>query len=231
MLNFSTATGLTPLAFERLLQVLAAELAVVGRVGQDRDLLEAAAGDRLLDDHRRLDAVVRGVAEDVVLGLLVELVRDDRAGRDVVHHRDLGFLEEALRGEGDAGVDVADDGDDLLLVDQLLGDLHAALVLRFVVALDQLDLAAEHAAGLVDLVDREAHAVAHADAHRRRAAGERAVDADLDRVGGEGEAGGSGEREGAREAGQLFHGCLRIGEGGGKANRMNLAFGLVPLHR
>ncbi len=36
---------------------------------------------------------------------------------------------------------IADRGDDLLLVDQLLRDLHAELVLGLVVALDQLDLA------------------------------------------------------------------------------------------
>lgn len=53
-----------------------------------------------------------------------------------------GLLEEALRGQGRARVDVADDdGGDLLLVHQLLGDLH---VLGFVVALDGDELAAEH---------------------------------------------------------------------------------------
>ena len=208
MLNFSSRDRLDALELEGLLQVGAAELAVVGGVGQDRDLLEAAARDGLFDDHRRLDAVVRGVAEDVVLGLVVELVRDQRAGGHVVHHRDLGFLEEALRGQRHAGVDVAHHGDDLFLVDQLLGDLHAAFVLGFVVALDQLDLAAEHATGLVDLVGGQAHAVTHAHAHRRGAAGERAVDTDLDRVGRSGSKGGKcqAQRGGKGANGEGSHG-------------------------
>ena len=54
-----------------------------------------------------------------------------------------------------------------------LRDLHAEFVLGFVVALDQLNLLAENSARLVDFLDGELHAVAHRDAHRGGAAGER----------------------------------------------------------
>ena len=84
-------------------------------------------------------------------------------------------------------------------------DLHTALVPRFVVALDELDLAAEHAARLVDLVDGEANTIAHADAHRRRAASERTVDADLDRIGGEGQAAAGKQGDRGGEAGEANH--------------------------
>ncbi len=77
-------------------------------------------------------------AENVVVGA-GELLGDDGAGRHVVHDRNFGFLVEALAGERDAGVDVADGGDDLLFVDQLLRDLHAEFVLGLVVALDEQD--------------------------------------------------------------------------------------------
>mmetsp|Transcript_35438 Transcript_35438/g.64454 ORF Transcript_35438/g.64454 Transcript_35438/m.64454 type:complete len:324 (-) Transcript_35438:460-1431(-) len=153
------------LQLERGFQVGAAELAVVGAVRQDGHLLVATLDDGLLDDHRRLDRVMRGVAEDVVLGLAFELLGDDGAGGHVVHHRNLGFLIEALRGQGHAGVDVADGGDHLFLVDELLGDLHATFILGLIVALDEQNLAAQHATGLVDLVGGQAHAITHADAH------------------------------------------------------------------
>ena len=201
---------LDALGRQRLLEVGAAQLAVVGRVGQDRGLLEAAARDGLVHDHRRLDAVVRGVAEDVVLGLVVELVRQHRARGHVVHHGDLGFLEEALGREAHAGVRVADHGHDVFLVDELLGDLHAALVLGLVIAFDELDLPTKHTARLVDLVGGQLHAVAHADAHRRRAAGQRAVDADLDRVGREGSGGGRGGQGHDGEAGCELHEVVSV---------------------
>ncbi len=187
MLYFSTATGLRPLVSSVRLEIFAAELAVVGRVGEDGHLGVFALDD-FLDDHGRLDRVVGRGAEDVVVGKFrrQKLLGDDRAGRDVVDHRNLRFLVEPLRGQRHAGVDEADGGDDILLVDQLLGDLHAAFVLRLVVALYQFDLAAEHATFGVDFVDREFDAIAHRHAHRARTAGERTRYADLDGVGGHG---------------------------------------------
>ncbi|MCY1534697.1 hypothetical protein D9M68_700780 [compost metagenome] len=160
-------------------------MTVVGGVGQDRNLLVAAAGDGLFDDHRRLDAVVRRVAEHVVVRVFgrLELVRDHAARGHVVEDRDLGVLVEALRGQRHAGVDVADGGRHLFLVDQFLGDLHAAFVLGFIVALHRDQLPSQHAAVLVDLFDGQAHAIAHADAHGGRAPGVGAGYADLDRVG------------------------------------------------
>ena len=112
---------------------------------------------------------MRGVAEDVVLGLVLELRRDDTAGCHIIHHGDLGFLEEALRCQCHTGVDVAHRRGDFFLVDQFLGNLYAAFVFGLVVTLDDLQLAAQQAAGLVDFFNGEPDAVTHADAHRRRA--------------------------------------------------------------
>ena len=154
------------LGAEVLLDIFAAELAVIRRVGEDRDLLEALRNG-LVDHHAGLKDVIGRIPEDVV-GLVIglfELVRDDRAGGDVVEHRNFGFLVEALRGQGHAGVDEADGGGDFFLVDEFLRDLGADLVLGLVVALDQEQLTPEHAAGFVDLGRREAGGIAHRHAH------------------------------------------------------------------
>ena len=164
--------------------VLAPELAVVRRVGQDRDLLVPALVHRLVGDHVGLDVVGQRDAEDVVLGVLRRLeqlgdLRPRGARRD---DGDLGFLVEARTRQDDAGIDDADAGDDVLLVDQLLRHLRTALVLCLVVALDELQGPAKHAAGAVDLLDREADRIAHRNAHRARPAGERARQAHLDGI-------------------------------------------------
>ena len=135
------------------LQIFTAQLAVIGRVCQDRDILEFAAGDRLFHNHGCLNAVVRSIAEDVVLGLVVKLVRHDGAGCYVVHHRDPRLLVEALRSQCYASINEAHRGDNFL-AHQFLGDLHAALVFRLVVPLDQFDFPTEHATGFVNFLDR-----------------------------------------------------------------------------
>ena len=94
----------------------------------------------------------------------------------------LGFLVEARTREDDAGVDDAHAGDDVLLVDQLLRHLRAALVLRFVVPLYQLQGTAQNASRAVDLLDRQADGIAHRNTHGARPAGERARQAHLDGV-------------------------------------------------
>lgn len=208
MLNFDR-NGLHALRRQGLLQIFAPELAVVGRIGKNRDFLEAALRDGFFDDHRRLNAVGGRIAEHVVIRLIVELLRHHRAGRDVVEHGNLRFLEKALRRKRHAGVDITDDRDDLLLVDELLRDLHAALVLRFVITLDEHDLTAKHAARLVDFRRGETHAVAHADTHGRRTARERTIDADLDRIRRVRQR-KNAERERARDELHLHtHVCLR----------------------
>ena len=108
---------------------------------------------------------MRGVAEDVIFGLVLELRRDDTASCHVIHHGNLGFLKEPLRCQRHTGVDVAHRRGDFFLVDQFLGDLHAAFVFGLIVTLDDLQLAAQHAAGLVDFLNREPDAVTHAHAH------------------------------------------------------------------
>ena len=179
--------------------------------------------DGLVDHHAGLQHVVGRVPEDVVAVVVrrLELVGDDRAGGDVVEHRNFGFLIEALRGERHAGVDEAQCGDDLLLADELLRDLGADLVLGLVVALDELDLPAEHAAGLVDLGGSQSCAVAHRDAHGRRAAGIGAGDADLDGVRGLGRQGAERGQCGRAEQGaderarrQSHDGFLRVPDPG-----------------
>ena len=90
---------------------------------------------------------------------------------------------ETLRSQRHASVDEADGGDHLFLIDQLLRHLHAALVLGFVVALDQLQRPSEHAAGSIDFGHGELDAIAHGYAHGGRTTGKRAGYADLDRIG------------------------------------------------
>ena len=108
---------------------------------------------------------MRSVAENVVFSLLWELLGDDGAGGHVIHDRNLGFLEKALRSQCHAGVDVAHRRGYFFFADQLLGDLHTALVFGFVVALNQQNLPAQNAARFVDFSSCQANAVAHADAH------------------------------------------------------------------
>jgi hypothetical protein len=129
--------------------------------------------------------IAGGIAEHVILGLGRELLGDDRPGGHIVHYGNLRLLVEALRSLGHAGIDEADGCGDLVLVDEFLRNLHAALVLGFIVALDQLDFSAEHTALGVDLGRGQAHAVTHRNAHRGGAAGEGTGHADLDGVRGQ----------------------------------------------
>ena len=62
--------------------------------------------------------------------------------------------------EADVGQERAGEQVDFLVVDQFAGEADRVLRPAGVVAADHLDLAAEHAAGGVDLLDRELPAVA-----------------------------------------------------------------------
>jgi hypothetical protein len=88
------------------------------------------------------------------------------------------FVPIPYRGIRDGGVDRAQDRHHLLLVDQIAHDPRALVRRRFIVALDQLDLLAEHAARCVDLLRGEARTVAHGGAHLRGAAGHGPEDPD-----------------------------------------------------
>ena len=183
--EFFNRHGFHALGSQGFFQVFTTELAVVGGVRQNRDFLEAATCDGFFHDHGRLNAVVRCVAENVVVSKLrrFELLRHDGASGHVVENGNLGFLVKALRSQSHAGVDETHRRHDLFFVDQLLCNLHAALVFGFVVALYQLNLLAQHAAGFVDLGHSQLDAVAHAHAHRRRATGVGARHANFDGVG------------------------------------------------
>ena len=61
-------------------------------------------------------------------------------------------------GQADAARDAAGQEVDLLLPDQLAGGLHRLVRLELVVAEDELDRPAEHAAGVVDLLGRHQQA-------------------------------------------------------------------------
>jgi hypothetical protein len=58
------------------------------------------------------EAIAQGFKK---IAILADSTNYGQLGRDVVDHRDLGFLVEALGGQGHAGVDEAEGGDHLLL--------------------------------------------------------------------------------------------------------------------
>ena len=121
----------------------------------------------------------------VTLGLVAEGVIEE----DVVVGIDFGG------GDGHAGVEVADDELDAV-ADELVGDRDALLGIGNVVALLELDLLAENAASLVEVLNRLSDAVGQLRAERGVRAGDRAGDAELDlrvRRAGEAEAGGEHE--------------------------------------
>ncbi len=133
-----------------VLDEFTAALSVVGVVRQDGNLLEALLVDKLRDDHVRLNRVVRAHGEQVVLlrlafGILEVFIHDD-ARRHIDDGGSLAFVGITDGGLGHAGIDVAEEGRHLLAGEQFLGHLRTAFVGRLVVAFDQLNLAAEHAA-------------------------------------------------------------------------------------
>ncbi len=125
---------------------------------------------------------------------------------EVVHRKVLRLPAERRDGGGDRGGPGAHDGRDLVDVDQLARGAHAGLGVGLVVFRDQLDLAAEHAAGGVDLVDHRLHGLDHDGAIGAARAGQRRQRADLDRGAlGEGELrqGGGAGQSGCAQASRL----------------------------
>ena len=101
------------------------------------------------------------------------------AGHDV---EDLLLVGDLRHRVGDAGVHVAEDHVDLVAVDQLARLLHAGADVVGRILDQELDLAAEDAALLVDLGLGVFGAVDLALRQRRQHAGQRIDHADLDRL-------------------------------------------------
>jgi hypothetical protein len=181
-------------ALEAVDDVLAA--GVVRR--DDEDVLVALVVDVLAG---RLGVAVAhpGHREEVRIALLAGEVRRAGVRADVeglrLEHRLLDGLQQVL--EHDAGHQV-----DLVALEHLVGELARDVGLLLVVLDDHLDRqAAQLAAGVLD-AEQESVADRHAD--DAAGAGERADEADLDPVGGEGR---GRERGGEREADErLLHG-------------------------
>ncbi|MEY9489280.1 hypothetical protein RKD26_005074 [Streptomyces calvus] len=94
------------------------------------------------------------------------------------HLDQAGVVERLLHLLGDAGVQRADDAEDVLVADELLGVLLADGGLGLVVERFELELDAVDEPVLVGGLHRELGGVAHAEAEGREVAGQRGVDAD-----------------------------------------------------
>ena len=150
---------------------------------EDRHPFQATSANGLFHDHLCLQGIICRHPEHEVLGKLrrLELLGDQRAGRDRGDDRHPSLLIIALTGQGDAGVDDAQAGDDPVLVEQLLHHLGAPFIARFVIALDHLHRTTQQSPAGIDLGNCDADALAHRHPHRARSAGERPGDAYSDR--------------------------------------------------
>ena len=93
------------------------------------------------------------------------------------------LVQDLADRQRDRALIAADARGDLVDVGELVGGLDARFRPPFVVLDDQLDLAPEHAAGLVDLVGGQLHGCVAVVAGHGRRAGQADDDADLDRFG------------------------------------------------
>src|SRR5439155_19561606 len=131
-----------------------------------------------------------------MLALLVD--RDDDTRRPLANVRRYLLVPNGNLGEGDRGVQPAEDGNHLLALHQLARDGDALLRIALVVADDELELpATEHAALGVDLVDGNLQPPLDGLARSGRAAGDGGGEPDLDGLLGLGERRSRrGERDG-----------------------------------
>ncbi len=150
-------------------------LAVGGLVVDDGDLLVLEIAERQIGPQLALLVVAAAGAEGVPQLAVGDLGIGRRGGdeQDVVVGIDFGG------GDGDAGVEVADDELDAV-ADELVGDRDALLGIGDVVARLDLDLLAENAAGGVDVGGGLIDPLGQLRAERGVGAGDRAGDADLD---------------------------------------------------
>jgi hypothetical protein len=84
---------------------------------------------------------------------------------------------------GDRGAERADQDRDMLFVDQSFGRADPDLRIAFIVGVDGLDRAVEHAAGEIDALQSELDRISFALAPIGRPAAERGRDADANRIG------------------------------------------------
>ena len=151
----------------------------VGVIGRDEEPFLAELLDQFRRDRLGVHRCRVADAEHVPFAIGAGDRIGMTAGDDMEH---LLFVGHLRHGVGDAGVDVADDGVDLIAVDQLARLLHAgADVVRRILD-EQLDLAAENSALLVDLGLGVFGAVNLALRQRRQHAGQRIDHADLHRL-------------------------------------------------
>ena len=151
---------------------------------EDRDLAADVVVDHVVGGEDALLVVAAAGAEDVVEALLGQL-RVGRGGRDLQD----ALLVVDLRGrDRRAGAEVPGH-EHHALVDHLVGDRDRLLGIAGVVADPEHELLAEHAAGLVEVLDRLLGALLHLLAEDRVLAGHRAGGGDHDvglrRAGGE----------------------------------------------
>ena len=187
-----------------LLDLLLARLAEAGVAGQEAD-----AGDlhllHLLEDlDHRVAVLLRGLEHVRRHGL-----HDHLGGREGEQDR-LALLDDALDRHGLAARGRADDGEDLLLLHELLRERDRLLGARARVLHDELDLPPAEAAAGVGRVHHHLQRVGLRRAEERGRAGHGQDGADLDRLlRGEREGGGERRREqGERSERRLRHGCL-----------------------
>src|SRR5688572_24273404 len=166
-----------------------------GRENGDAVELQRFAGE--FRHHGALELVDETNPEDVVAAR-----RDLRGGGAGGDQRDPGVLADGRGLEGAAGRDFAEDGDDLVAGDELFDDRGGLARLGLVVLGEQLELAAEDAAGGVDLLDGEQRALVGILTVGGFLAGEGGEFPDFDRFLGGEAAETEDETEGQNKAGQ-----------------------------
>ena len=149
------ANRLDALQLTEFLNVLEAALSVAGGLGEISHLLRGVFV--LLDvrhQTRDLIAIDHRDPEHVVFGTCTHGIGDRCRRPDGSDHRDLFLRRYVLPGEGVARIRRSEDGDDLLVVDQVRHVLDGLRRLREIVPDDEGQFSAENAASLVDIVDR-----------------------------------------------------------------------------
>ncbi len=188
------------LAVERVRRALRQALAVgVVDVQEGRRL----GLDEVVHDHAHHDAlldVVRGRPAEVLHRLVVVVAElgQGRAGRRRADLHDLVRGDALRQRHGHAGGGRADEADDALLAHELAVLLLGRLRDRLGITGEELELAPERAARLVDLVDGELDALLHARPEVGQVARDREDRGDRDRAA----AGARQRAEAAGEAGQ-----------------------------
>jgi hypothetical protein len=150
-------------------------LNVGGLVVDDVDRLDLQ-GVRELRAHRTLHVVTAAHAIDVGVAAIGDLLVGV-GGRD---HRQVRFLVDLGRRDGDTGVQVADDHHDVLVGDDVLRVRHADIGLGLVIVGHHLDLEAGLLEWTLELLHGQLRPELDAFAQRRLAAGERTLRCNLD---------------------------------------------------